>query len=78
MVSDLPPRGSSPTQISESHFQALEQFVVCLYSSTINTCKVNVARRFLFDKGGRTVKNAPPMLDALKQYIKLSACLAIK
>ena len=69
---------SSPSQISESDFQELEQFVVCLCSSTVNTCEVNLARRILFAKGGRTVKNIPPILDALKQHIKPSAFQAIK
>ena len=32
----------------------------------------------MFAKEGRTVKNAPPMLDALKQHIKRSAFQAIK
>ena len=54
-------------------FQALVQFVVNLCSSTINACEVNVARRILFAKGGRTVENIPPTLDALKQHIKWSA-----
>ena len=48
---------SSPPQISESDFQALEQLVVCLYSSTTNTCEINLARRILFAKGRRTVEN---------------------
>ena len=62
-----------PSQISGSYFQALEQFVASLCISTINACKINVARRILFAKRGRTVENLPPQLDALKQYIKQSA-----
>ena len=62
----------------EADFQALEQFVVRLNSSTINTCKVNVARRMLFAKGGRTVENISLMFDALKQHIKRSVFRAIK
>ena len=63
--------------MSESDFQELEQFVVWLCSSTVNTCEVNFARRILFAKGGRTVENIPPILDALKQHIKPSAFQAI-
>ena len=47
----LPSTASSSPQISESDFQVLEQFVVRLYISTINTCEVNLARRILFAKG---------------------------
>ena len=55
-----------PLQVSESDFQTLEQFVVSLYSSTINSCEVNVSRRILFAKEGRAVENIPPTLNALK------------
>ena len=48
------------------------------YSSTINTCEVNSARRILLAKGGTTVENILPMLDALKQHTKRSAFQAIK
>ena len=51
---------------------------MCLNSSTINTCEVNVARRMLFAKGRRTIENKQPMIDALKQHIKQSAFQAIK
>ena len=34
---------------------------------------MNVARRILLAKRGRTIENIPPTLDALKQHIKQSA-----
>ena len=43
-----------------------------------NAFEVNVDRRILFAKGGRTIQNIPPTLDALKQHIKRSAFQAIK
>ena len=39
-----------PTQISESFFQVPQQFVLSLGISTINVCKMNVARRNLLLK----------------------------
>ena len=46
----------------EPDFQALEQFVEIKpvqYSSTMNTCEINVVRKILFAKGGRISKNNP-------------------
>ena len=67
-----------PSPISESYIQALKQFVVSLCISAINACKHNVAKRNLFAKRGKTAKNIPPTLDALKQHIKRSAFQVFK
>ena len=42
---------NNPTQISEAVVQDSEQFVVSLYSRTVNANKLNNARRILFAKG---------------------------
>ena len=68
---------SNPTQISEADVQDLEQFVVSLYSRTVNDNKVNTARRILFAQDSRTVENILPTSDALKQYVERSALQAI-
>ena len=68
---------SNPTQISEADVQDLEQFVVSLYSRTVNANKIYTARRTLFAQGNRTVENIPPTSDALKEHIKRSALQAI-
>ena len=66
------------SQISEFYFQALEEYVVSLCISTINACKITVARRILFAKRERTVENILPTLDSLKQHIKQSAFQVFK
>ena len=80
MQNCLPLTASSPPQISESDFQALEQFDVCLYNVQFHYqhMRNNLARRIPFAKGGRTIEIIPPTLDALKEHIKRSTFQAIK
>ena len=69
---------ANPEEILTDDYKTLERFIVTLYSSTINTEEVDVARRILFTTRSRSVENIPPTSEALKQHVKRSALQAIK
>ena len=48
---------ANPEEILTDKYKTLERFIVTLYSSTINTEEVDVARRILFTKRSRSVEN---------------------
>ena len=56
--------------ISESTLSVLERFVVLLYDRTSDHENVNDARKWLFTKISRTLKNIPPTQAALRQHVK--------
>ena len=55
--------------ISEQDIRWIEKFFVTLYSATLNTEEVNVARRMLFTQGSRALENIPPTLSFLQKHI---------
>lgn len=59
--------------VSEEDIQALERFVVILYSRTCPLTSVNEARQSIFAQGTRTIDNIPPTQAALVQHIKRAA-----
>ncbi len=62
-----------PDQISDEQFEAIEQFVVLMYSRTCPFKKVNQARQTIFAQGNRTIENIPPTQAALWQHAKRAA-----
>ena len=60
---------TSPDDIMENEIEAMETFVVHLYSKTCNTTDVNEARKILFCRDNRSIENIPPTKQALIQHI---------
>ena len=56
-------------EITEDDFKTVERFFVALYSPTLNTEEVNVARQILFTKGNRSIENIPPTSNCLQKHI---------
>ena len=52
---------------------ALERFVVVMYSRTCPHQTVNEARQVLFAQGNKSIENIPPTQAALAQHIKRAA-----
>ena len=55
--------------VSDPVMSELERFVVLLYDQTSDQVSVN-ARKLLFTKKSRSLKNLPPTQAALVQHIK--------
>ena len=56
-------------EISDDEFELLEFFIVRLYSKICNAEEVNEARRILFSRGNKMIKNILPTKGALKQHV---------
>jgi len=59
-----------PSEVSDSCFSVLEQFVILLYDRTNSLTSVDAARKQLFSRKSRTLDNIPPTKDALQQHVK--------
>ena len=64
---------ATPDGITDDEFELLELFVVRLCSKTCNTNEVNEARRILFSKNNKVIKNIPPTKEALRPQVLGSA-----
>ena len=69
---------TSPDDIMENEIEAMETFVVHLYSKTCNTTDVNEARKILFCRDNRSIENIPPTKQPLIQHILRSAIQSSK
>ena len=69
---------TSPDDIMANEIEAMETFVVHLYSKTCNTTDVNKARKILFCCDNRSIENIPPMKQALIQHNLRSAIQSSK
>ena len=69
---------TSPDDIMENEIEAMETFVVHLYSKTCNMTDVNEARKIIFCCDNRSIENIPPMKQALIQHILRSAIQSSK
>ena len=61
---------NAPTEITSQDMDALERFVIVLYSKTCSVSRVNEARKILFAHGNRHIENIPPTVAALTQHVK--------
>ena len=67
----------APDSIPENIMSLVEQFVVRLYSNTLeNVTTVNKARFELFQFGGNDFDHLPPTQNALKHHVQRAAYTA--
>ena len=68
MLSQL---ASAPGVISSHAMSAIERFVVLLYDRTSTCSDVNLVRKMLFAKEGRSLEGIPPTREAREQHVKI-------
>lgn len=61
---------SSPATITDDDIALLERYVALLYDRTSSAVDVNVARKDLFTRKGRSTDAIPPTKAALLQHVK--------
>ena len=54
--------------INSSEFQAIEKFIVTMYSKKIDTSSVNLARKIIFFQRSQNVEHIPPCQNSLYQH----------
>ena len=63
---------TSNGSLSKESEQAPERFVILMYDRTISCVDINLSRKELFTKKGRSMENIPPTKDALVLHIRRS------
>ncbi len=61
---------SAPRVISSQAMSTIERFVVLLYDRTSTCSNINLARKKLFSKKGRSLEGLPPTQAALEQHVR--------
>lgn len=62
--------GNEEVQVDGAAFGAIERFIVSLYDRKSDLVSVNLCRKDLFSRKGRTIENIPPTQNALSLHIR--------